>query len=250
MALVNVGVRDGVATVTLDSPHNANALSAQLVRELTEGLEFLISDEDIRAVHVRSAGKVFSSGADLREASSGDMEKAALAVVNLQRLLASAPWPVVVELRGPARAGSLGLVAAADIVLAAESVSFQLTEVRYGLAPAVISIPLIHRVSSRDLADISLTARKFDAIEAQRMGLVTLAVPDELITDAVREVIAGIVEGKPQGIGETKRLINEELVMALEHRGSEMARRSAALFSSEVAQAAIAHSLNRKVARS
>lgn len=241
---------DAVASVSLDSPHNANALSAQLVRELTDALRGLQSDERVSVVHLRSTGRVFSSGADLAEALSGDIEPTARAVINLQSLVASAPWPVVVELRGPARAGGLGLVAAADIVIAAESVSFQLTEARFGLAPAVISVPLKARVSPRVLADMALSGRSLSAIEAQQVGLVTVAVPDDSVDEAVRTAIDNLLKANQQGLRETKRLLNEELVASLHQRGAHLARRSARLFSSDVARQEMASFLARRAAES
>ena len=168
--LVHLEVAEAVATVTLDSEHNRNALSRQLVTELAERLERADADPDVRAILVRSAHRVFCSGADLSEASSGGMEEGARAIVALQRQIATAEKPVVVELAGPVRAGGLGIVGAADVVLAAESVTFALTEVRLALAPAAISVTLLERFTDRAAADLFLTGRQFDAREAQVAG--------------------------------------------------------------------------------
>ena len=189
--LVHLDVADGVATVTLDSEHNRNALSRQLVTEMADRLAQADADADVRAVLVRSAHRVFCSGADLSEAASGGMEEGARAIVALQRQIATAGTPVVVELAGPVRAGGLGIVGAADVVVAAESVTFALTEVRLALAPAVISLTLLERFTDRAAAELFLTGRQFDAREAQAAGLVTRAVPDADLADAVvRELLA------------------------------------------------------------
>jgi enoyl-CoA hydratase/carnithine racemase len=237
--LVHLDVADAVATVTLDSEHNRNALSRQLVTELGERLATADGDAEVKAVLVRSAGRVFCSGADLSEATDGGMEEGARAIVALQRQIATAGKPVVVELGGPVRAGGLGIVGAADLVVAAESVTFALTEVRLGLAPAVISLSLLTRLSPRAAADIFLTGRTFDAAEAERIGLVTRRVPDGELAVAVQGVLADLVQGYPQGLRETKALLNHDLVGRIDALGEQMATLSARLFGSDEAREAM-----------
>lgn len=247
--LVHLAVDDAVATITLDSEHNRNALSRQLVAELTEHLATADADPSVRAVLVRSAHRVFCSGADLAEAASGSMEEGARAIVALQRQVATMGTPVVVELAGPVRAGGLGIVGAADVVVAAESVTFALTEVRLALAPAVISLTLLERFSDRTAADLFLTGRTFDAAEAERAGLVTRAVPDDALPEAVAAVLADLVQGYPQGLRETKRLLNHDLVARIDALGDDVAAQSAALFGSDEARAAMTAFLQRRSAR-
>ncbi|MDR6117939.1 enoyl-CoA hydratase [Aeromicrobium sp. SORGH_AS981] len=244
--LVHLDVANGVATVTLDSEHNRNALSRQLVTELADRLAQADADADVRAVLVRSAHRVFCSGADLSEAASGGMEEGARAIVALQRQIATAGTPVVVELAGPVRAGGLGIVGAADVVVAAESVTFALTEVRLALAPAVISLTLLERFTDRAAAELFLTGRQFDAREAQAAGLVTRAVPDADLSDAVSAVLAGLVQGYPQGLRETKRLLNHDLVARIDALGDDVAAQSARLFGSDEAREAMTAFLQRK----
>lgn len=244
--LVHLEVADAVATVTLDSEHNRNALSRQLVTELADRLERADADADVRAILVRSAHRVFCSGADLSEAASGGMEEGARAIVALQRQIATAGTPVVVELGGPVRAGGLGIVGAADVVVAAESVTFALTEVRLALAPAVISLTLLERFSDRAAAELFLTGRTFDAAQAQAAGLVTRAVPDADLADAVGSVLADLVQGYPQGLRETKRLLNHDLVARIDALGEEVAEQSARLFGSDEAREAMTAFLQRK----
>lgn len=244
--LVHLDVADGVATVTLDSEHNRNALSRQLVTELADRLAQADADADVRAVLVRSAHRVFCSGADLSEAASGGMEEGARAIVALQRQIATAGTPVVVELAGPVRAGGLGIVGAADVVVAAESVTFALTEVRLALAPAVISLTLLERFTDRAAAELFLTGRQFDAREAQTAGLVTRAVPDAELGAAVGAVLDGLVQGYPQGLRETKRLLNHDLVARIDALGDDVAAQSARLFGSDEAREAMTAFLQRK----
>ncbi|WP_456696554.1 enoyl-CoA hydratase-related protein [Aeromicrobium sp. P5_D10] len=243
--LVHLATADQVAVITLDSDHNRNALSKQLVTELAAHLAAADADPEARAILIRSAGRVFCSGADLSEAAGGGMAEGAAALVALQRQIATAGKPVVVELGGPVRAGGLGIVGAADLVIAAESVTFQLTEVRLGLAPAVISVSLLERFTDRAAADLFLTARKFDATEAAAVGLVTRAVADAELTAEVSQVLVDLVKGYPQGLRETKKLLNHDLVARIDALGDELAAQSAELFGSDEAREAMTAFLNR-----
>jgi enoyl-CoA hydratase len=244
--LVHLEVVDDVATITLDSDHNRNALSRQLVTELAQHLATADQDDAARAVLVRSAGRVFCSGADLSEAADGGMVEGAKALIALQRQIATLSKPVVVELGGPVRAGGLGIVGAADLVLAAESVTFALTEVRLALAPAVISASLLPRLTDRAAADLFLTARTFDAAEAVGVGLVTRAVPDVELQAEVARSLGDLLKGYPQGLRETKRLLNHDLVARIDALGDRLAALSGELFGSEEAREAMTAFLQRK----
>jgi enoyl-CoA hydratase/carnithine racemase len=245
LELVHLDVADQVATITLDSERNRNALSRQLVTELAAHLAAADADPDAKAILVRSAGTVFCSGADMTEAVSGGMAEGAKAIVALQRQIATADKPVVVELGGPVRAGGLGIVGAADLVIAAESVTFQLTEVRLGLAAAVISVSLIPRFTDRAAADLFLTARKFDAAEAVRAGLVTRAVPDTELASEVARTLADLAKAHPQGLRESKLILNRDLVARIDTLGEDVAAKSAELFASDAAREAMTAFLNR-----
>ena len=244
--LVHLDVADQVATITLDSERNRNALSKQLVTELAAHLATADADASAKAILIRSAGTVFCSGADMTEAVGGGMAEGAKAIVALQRQIATAAKPVVVELGGPVRAGGLGIVGAADIVLAAESVSFQLTEVRLGLAAAIISLSLIPRFGDRAAADLFLTARKFDAAEAAQVGLITRAVPDAELAAEVAQVLADLGKAYPQGLRESKKILNRDLVARIDERGDEVAALSAELFASDEAREAMTAFLSKK----
>jgi methylglutaconyl-CoA hydratase len=168
--LVRTAVRDGVATLTLDSPANRNALSAALIEQLLAGLAAAGRDPAVRAVVLSHTGPVFSSGADLREtlaaAGSGRPPVARLG----EALLAiwECPKPVLARVAGPARAGGLGLIAAADIAVCAREASFAFTEVRIGVIPAVISATVLRRLQPRAAAELYLTGETFDADRAER----------------------------------------------------------------------------------
>jgi enoyl-CoA hydratase/carnithine racemase len=244
--LVHLDVADQVATITLDSPHNRNALSRQLVAELFERLESAEADEAAKVVVIRSSGRVFCSGADLTEASTQGMEQGAREIVRLQRLIVTMGKPVVVEVGGPVRAGGIGIVAASDIAIAAEDATFALTEVKLGLAAAIISLTVHHRMSPRAAALTTLGGEVFSGTEAAAYGLVTKAVPADDLTEEVRRICASLATGAAQGLRESKRILNHDLVERIDARGEEMAALSARLFASDEAKAAMTAFLSRK----
>jgi enoyl-CoA hydratase/carnithine racemase len=244
--LVHLGILDGVATVTLDSPENKNALSQQLTGELLERLETAGADDSIRVIVIRSALDVFCSGADLSEATTVGMGVGAQRMVDVQRAIVANPKPVVARVAGPVRAGGIGIVAAADISVAGAESSFALTEVRLGLAAATISLTVIPRLTDRAAAYTFLTGNGFDGLEAARFGLVTLTVPDGDLDTAVATVVESLLKGVPQGLQETKKLLNRELLADIDARGKDLAELSASLFGSPAAQEAMLAFLNRR----
>lgn len=243
--LVHLEVSDRIAFITLDSEHNRNALSRQLVTELAGHLASADANADVLAIVIRSAHRVFCSGADLSEAAEGSMAEGTRALIAMQRSILAAAKPVVVVLGGPVRAGGLGIVGAADIVLAAESVNFALTEVRLGLAPAVISASLLTRMTERAASDLFLTARKFNAAEAAEVGLVTRVVADAELDAALEGVLADLRQAHPQGLGETKALLNADVIARLDDRAEGLAELSARLFASDGAREAMLAFLSR-----
>ena len=243
--LVHYAVSGQVATLTLDSQHNRNALSSQLVSELLAGLDRVETDDAVRAVVVQAAGAAFCSGADLAEASEAGMADGVQRIVELQRRIVSSPKPVVARVHGAVRAGGIGIVAAADIALCAASATFALTEVRLALAPAVISLTVLPRLNSRAAARTFLTGEPFDGAAAAGMGLVTEAVPDEELDDKLRSVVAGLCKGHPQGLRECKRLTTAEILARIERDGDAMARLSQRLFESPEARESMLAFLSR-----
>jgi len=248
--LVHLDVADlgegSVATITLDSPHNRNALSRQLVAELFERLEAAEHDHAVKAVVIRSSGRVFCSGADLSEASTQGMEEGARQIVRLQRLIATMTKPVVVEVGGPVRAGGIGIVAAADIAIAAEDATFALTEVKLGLAAAIISLTVHHRMNPRAAALTTLGGEVFSGTDAAAYGLVTKAVPADDLAAEVGRICASLATGAAQGLRESKRILNRDLVDRIDTHGEQMAALSATLFASDEAKAAMTAFLSRK----
>jgi enoyl-CoA hydratase/carnithine racemase len=244
--LVHYAVADAVATITLDSPHNRNALSRQLVTELVERIERAGADDDVRVVLVESSGKVFCSGADLGEATTEGMEVGARRIVDLQRLVVTLDKPVVTKNLGAVRAGGIGLIAAADIAISADEATFALTEVKLGLAAAIISLTVHHRMHPRAAALTTLGGEVFSGADAAAYGLVTQAVPAADLDGRVAEVCAQLATGAPQGLRESKAILNRDLVARIDAHGEEMAALSARLFASDEARSAMTAFLNRK----
>lgn len=229
----------GVAVLTLDSPQHRNALSARLVEELTLALEDARADPATRAVLLTHTGGTFSAGADLREAGAGAAE-GPRRLVALLRAAADSPKPVVAVVRGHARAGGLGLVAACDIAVAGPAATFAFTEARIGLAPAVISLPVLARVDPRAVSRYFLTGETFGPEEAIRIGLVTAPL------DALESILDGLRAASPQGLAESKALTAGRLRTALAARGEELSTTAARLFASAEAAEGIRAFLERR----
>jgi enoyl-CoA hydratase/methylglutaconyl-CoA hydratase len=244
--LVRYAVADAVATITLDSQHNRNALSRRLVTELFAHLEAAEADDAVRVVLIRAEGRVFCSGADLSEASAEGMEVGARRIVDLQRLVVTMSKPVVTRVHGAVRAGGIGIVAASDIAIAADEATFALTEVKLGLAAAIISLTVHHRMNPRAAALTTLGGEVFGGREAAAYGLVTTAVPGDDLDAEVARVCAYLATGAPQGLRESKRILNRDLVARIDAHGEELAALSARLFASDEAREAMAAFLSRK----
>jgi enoyl-CoA hydratase/methylglutaconyl-CoA hydratase len=243
--LVHYRVDDHVASLVLDSQHNRNALSHQLVSELYDGLGAAERDDDVKVVLIRAEGRTFCSGADLSEASEGGMEQAAGVLVDLQRRIVTLPKPVVTRVHGAVRAGGIGIVAASDVAVSAADATYAFTEVRLGLTPAAISLSVLPRMTDRSAALTFLTGEVFSGREAADMGLVTRAVPEDELNTEVDEICASLAKGNPQGLRETKQLLGRPLVERIDTLGPDLAALSARLFGSEEAKAAMLAFLHR-----
>jgi len=244
--LVHYRVDDHVASLVLDSQHNRNALSRQLVGELYGALDRAEADDDVKVVLVRAEGRTFCSGADLSEAAEDGMEKAAGVLVDLQRRIAGLAKPVVTRVHGNVRAGGIGIVAASDIAISAADATYAFTEVRLGLTPAAISLSVLPRMTDRAAARTFLTGEVFDGRAAERMGLVTAAVPEDELNSEVDGVCANLAKGNPQGLRETKALLGRALLERIESQGDDLAKLSARLFGSDEAKAAMLAFLSKK----
>jgi methylglutaconyl-CoA hydratase len=206
--VVHLEVAHGVATITLDSPENRNALSATLRRDLGAHLAAAIDDDAVRVIVLAHTGTVFCAGADLKEARGVDADTQGVGELpDLLVTLMNAPKPVVAKVAGTARAGGIGLVAACDLAIAADDVTFAFPEVRLGLVPAVISVPLRRRVPPQALRRLFLTGEVFDAVRAERIGLLDAAVPADRLDDEVARYTDALMRGAPRALAATKAVL-------------------------------------------
>lgn len=224
-AIVRCDVVDGVATITLDSPGNRNALSRALLTGLHEALD-RAEQPDVRAIVLTHTAPAFCAGADLKERSTGPTDSTPM-VRAMQRLI-DASQPTIAAVQGPVRAGGIGLMAACDLVVVRSDVTFAFTEVRIGVAPAIISVPILQRCGWSSLAAPFLTGETFDAATAKGMGLVTHVADD--VPGVVASLTSGVLQGAPNAVAATKRLLRGE------RSWDEMRQLSEALFGSEEAQ--------------
>ncbi|BCO34618.1 enoyl-CoA hydratase [Mycobacterium heckeshornense] len=236
--LVEYAVDGNVARLTLNSPKNRNALSSTLVSQLHQGLRDAAADTAVRVVVLGHTGGTFCAGADLSEASGGDPFDAAAArareLAALLRAIVESPLPVIAAIDGHVRAGGLGLVGACDIAVAGPRSSFALTEARIGVAPAIISLTLLPKMSARAAARYYLTGEKFDAREAAAIGLVTLAADD--VDAAVATLVAELGLGSPQGLAASKALTTAAVLAGFDRDAERLSVDSARLFVSDEAR--------------
>jgi methylglutaconyl-CoA hydratase len=206
--LLQVTVAGGVARLVLDSPANRNALSRALRGQLREALDAALADDAVRVVVLDHTGRVFCSGMDLSEAAgAGAGDQGVRELPDLLENIWTAPKPVVAAVRGPARAGGVGLAAACDVVVAASSATFGMSEVRLGLVPAVISAVVLPRMQPPVAHRLMLTGEVFDAATAAAGGLVDLVAPDDEVDAAVDGQVMALAAGSPWALAETKRLL-------------------------------------------
>jgi methylglutaconyl-CoA hydratase len=206
--LIRSQVHAGVATLTLDSPTNRNALSTALIEQLLAAIAAAQADDAVRVIVLSHTGPVFCSGADLKETAvnvGGGMPAGQMGGV-LEALWES-PKPVVARVGGPARAGGLGLIAAADIAVCSDEATFAFSEVRLGVIPAVISATVLRRVTPRAAAELYLTGDVFDGTRAATIGLVTASVPATELDAAVSRYTASLVRGAPGALAGAKTLL-------------------------------------------
>ncbi|MEV0470402.1 enoyl-CoA hydratase family protein [Streptomyces prunicolor] len=228
----------GIETLSLDSPDTRNALSASLVSELADALAECGKDADVRAVVLTHTGNTFCAGADLRDPPPPD------ALVAVLRQIVELPKPVVARVTGHVRAGGLGLLAACDIAVGSTSATFAFTEVRIGVAPAVISLPLLPRTDPRALARYYLTGERFDATEAVRAGLLTAAAGD--VDEALAPILDGLRRAAPEALAETKRLLTARVLETFDRDAADLTALSARLFGSAQAREGMTAFLERR----
>ncbi len=207
--------RGPVATVTMARPEVHNAFNEALIAELHTVFQELGADGGVRVIVLAGEGKSFSAGADLdwmrrmAAASEADNRTDAQRLAAMLRTVAECPKPVVARVHGAAIGGGAGLTAAVDIAIAAESAVFAFAEVRLALAPATIAPHVIEKIGVGRALTLFLTGERFDAVHAERMGLVHRVVPDAELHDAVASTVEALLAGSPAAQAAIKRLARQ-----------------------------------------
>ena len=240
---IRYAVRDSVATLTLDAPERRNALSAELLEQFGAALDRAAADQDVRCLVLSHTGTTFCSGMDLTAVTDLPAERQP---INAFPALLQRIWefdkPVLARVDGKARAGGIGLVAACDIALGSPAADFAFTEVRLGLVPAVISVPVLPRMTGRALLEFCLTGETFDAAEAFRTGLLSRVCADTAELDRELARYAGMLRlCEPKALAATKVMLRRDrsaLSMAADL--AAMGRLSAGYFASPEAAEGIA----------
>ena len=242
----------GVLTVTLADEANRNALSTRLVGELSEALDTADADPEVRVVVLTNRGRVFCAGADLSERSSGsdaggDEPPAAVRrPEDLFGRFARSPKPYVGRIAGHCVAGGMGLAAAMDIAIAADDAKFGFTEVRVGVAPAVISVVCLPKLRPADARAVFLRGTRFAAAEAARIGLINAAVPADRLDDEVAAAVDDLLAGGPGALAASKRLLAQVPGMQVDEAFSWTGALSAELFAGDEARAGMRAYLEKR----
>ena len=239
MSLVKTEFDDGVLTVTLCDEENRNTLSVALTSELAKTLDEAELDPEVRAIVLTNSGRVLFAGADLSERSSKKESSSKTKPVDPLEIFGrfrKSSKPYIGKIAGHCVAGGMGIAAAMDISIASEEAKFGFTEVRIGVAPAIISVLCLPKMRPSEASEAFLRGNRFSASEAVRMGLINAAVPAEKLDSAVEEVLSDIKAGGPQAIAAAKQLTSRVPYMEIDEAFSWTSKLSAELFKGEEAQ--------------
>jgi methylglutaconyl-CoA hydratase len=232
VVLLDVDER-GVATVTLNRPEVGNAYNAEMLDGLIDGLHRLSGDDAVRCLVIRGAGKHFQAGADIRwlnEVAHYPPEgnfAASMATTRAMQLLNEFPKPTVALVHGACFGGGVGIVCCVDVAFATPDSLFGITEVRVGVSPTPISTHMVNAIGLRQTRRYALTGERFDAREAERIGLVHEVVAEAGMETKLDAVLDAIFLSGPEAIAMTKRsflganglLLDERQMTLLAHEG-------------------------------
>jgi methylglutaconyl-CoA hydratase len=216
--------KDGLARVTLNRPHRRNAFDAPMVGELCQAFDKLGQDPSVRAIVLTSTGSVFCAGADVNwmgsdgTVSVSQAQKDAEQLMKMFRAIDECPCPVIGQVHGAAFGGGVGLIAVCDIAVAAEDVTFTLSEVRLGLVPAVIAPFLLRKSGESFLRRFCLSGEPFSASVAKQVNLVHDVVEREKLDRRVDELAGMVLRLAPQATRDTKVLLRRLLTLSGDER--------------------------------
>jgi methylglutaconyl-CoA hydratase len=227
-------VEAGVATITLNQPDSRNAMTTPLMNGLGDHLAAAIADDAVRAIVLTNNGPAFCAGANLKQ---DDTDAPHHDLVGIFEMMLDGPKPVVGRIAGHCTGGGVGLAAGCDISIAADDVKLGFTEVRIGVAPAMISVVCLPKLRRADASELFLSGEKITAGRAAEVGLVNRAVPRAELDEAVDELVGKLVAGAPGGLAAAKTLISKVPDMDRADAFGWTAELSASLFRTDEAQA-------------
>ena len=230
-------VERGIATLTLNRPDNRNALSIELMNALGDALGAAMGTDDIRAIVLTNEGNTFCAGADLKGGSFGD---ARFGLVEILELMMDGPKPVVGQIAGHCMGGGVGLAAACDLSIASADVKFGFTEVRIGVAPAIISVVCLQKMRRADAMELFLSGERIEAERAAEVGLINGTAPANHLDDAIAQLLEKLVLGGPNALAKAKELVYKVPPMERGEAFTWTNTLSQELFGSEEAAAGIA----------
>ncbi len=210
---LKVEIEGGVARMILSRPEKHNAFDDAVIAAFTEALESVATDPAVRVVVIAGEGKSFSAGADLdwmrRMADYGEADNLAdaRALAVMLRTLNELPKPTIARVQGATFGGGVGLVACCDIAVASKAAIFCLSEARLGLTPSTISPYVVAAMGANNARRYFLTAERFDAAAAERIGLVHVVAAPERLDHTVDDLVAALLQNGPLAIAECKQLI-------------------------------------------
>ncbi len=247
MTAVRVETEAGVMTVTLADVENRNALGADLLQGLHAAISAANDAPEIRAVVVTNEGSTFCAGANLKE-RTGKTRGAATKIgfEEVLHAIQTSPTPIIGRIAGHVVGGGNGLASALDISIAADNVKFGFTEVRLGVAPAIISVVCLPKMRRGEAMEAFLRGNRFPASKAAELGLINRAVPADELDGAIEEVLADLRKGGPKALGFAKRLVYEVPPMDPKEAFQWTSHLSAKLFSSDEAKEGMAAFLGKR----
>lgn len=234
-------VRNRAAWIRLNRPESRNALSTELLGELSKHLQTATDDPSVRVVVLTGSGSAFCAGADLKSRGASIADgKGENDFVEILKRMREGPKPVVCAVNGHAFGGGIGLVAAADIAIAVSGAKFAFSEVRLGVIPAIISVVVLPKLGEHQAMRLFLTGERFSATDALGYGLLHRVVEEHEIESAVQVEIDAIAKGAPGAVAAAKRLVREIPRLAPDDAYASASKKIAELFASTEAAEGIA----------
>ena len=228
-------LRGVAAWITLDQPESRNALTDVMIQGLRRSLEQAIAEPAVRVIVLTGEGTAFCAGADLKSGGGSAISGSDHPFVGILKLIWDSPKPVIGRINGHAFGGGVGLAAACDLTVAADTAAFSFSEVRIGVVPAMISVVVLPKIGIQNAMWLFLTAERFNAARAVEIGLIHRAVPAAELDREVEQIVAAIGEGGPNAVRAAKQLIRKVPQLPMNEAFDFTAKMIGELFASEEA---------------